>query len=280
MERFSKAYEVLGLTPEADLDQVKKAYRRLALRYHPDLNSDPQAHERFLLVKKAYDVILTADKKWSEFDFKKASSKPAKANRDPARKNMSREEAIKTAREKARKYEAMRMQREAREFSKFKRSVLYPWTMGMSYLSLVFFFLILIDAFVVNRTHEGFVVEKSPIVFHAMGMEATTGYELVLKGGEKVVLGTEPANRISVNSYVSLAETFIFRDVPKIWVVDEDFRSFEVDGFNKPPYLFFLLFIAVPILVLIVDKPSAVFYSAGAFARYFSVIFILYFVIF
>lgn len=271
---------MLGLEPDANMEQVKKAYRRLALRNHPDLNSDPKAHERFLLVKKAYDVILTADKKWSDAAVQEHAVKKAKAHRDPARRQMSREEAIKSAREKARKYEAMRMQRDAREFARFKRSVLYPWTMAMSYLSLIFFFLILADAFIVNRVHEGFVVEKNPVVYHAMGMEATTGYEVVFKDGERVVLGTDPANRISVNSYISLAETFIFRDVPKIWVVDEDFRTFEVDGFNKPPYLFFLLFIAVPILVLVVDKPSAVFYSAGAFARYFSGIFILYFVIF
>lgn len=280
MERFSKAYELLGLTADADMNQVKKAYRRLALKYHPDLNSDPKAHERFLLVKKAYDVIVTAEVNWTDGELGQSKQSKERRSKAPTKPSVSREEHIRKARARARKYDAMRMKQEAQEFARFKRSVLYPWTMGMSYLSLVFFFLIVADAFIVNRMFEGFVVEKNPVVFHALGTETTTGYQLVFKNGESVIVGTEPANRISVRSYVSLAETFIFRDIPKIWVVDDDFRSFEVDGFNKPPYLFFLIFIAVPIMVLIVDKPSAVFYSAGAFARYFSGLFILYFVIF
>ena len=65
MHRFAKAYEILELTPEATIEQVKKAYRRLALRYHPDLNKAKDAHERFLHIQKAYEIILTADKKWS-----------------------------------------------------------------------------------------------------------------------------------------------------------------------------------------------------------------------
>lgn len=282
MERFAKAYEVLGLNPSADLSEVKKAYRKLALKYHPDLNSDPAAHDKFILVKKAYDVILTADQNWSQaLTEDQADATPQNSREKEAqRRKVSREDAIRMAREKARKFEAIRMERDARQFAAFKKSVYYPWTMFMSYLSLVFFILILGDAFMVNTMHAGYIVDKTPITFSIFGNEITAGYTLHFKSGETVIVGANPANRIGVNSYVNVSETLIFHDVPVIWVVGKDFRSFEIAGFNKPPYLFFLLFLAVPILNLLVDKPSAVFYSAGAYARYFSGIFIIYFVVF
>ncbi|XP_058452802.1 dnaJ homolog subfamily C member 21 [Malaya genurostris] len=52
-------YEVLGVTRTADDDEIKKAYRKLALRWHPDKNLDnsEEANQQFLLVQAAYDVL-------------------------------------------------------------------------------------------------------------------------------------------------------------------------------------------------------------------------------
>ncbi|MBT5976377.1 MAG: DnaJ domain-containing protein, partial [Flavobacteriales bacterium] len=38
MQRFEKAYEILGLESKASIDEVKKAFRKKALKYHPDIN--------------------------------------------------------------------------------------------------------------------------------------------------------------------------------------------------------------------------------------------------
>ena len=55
-----RCYHVLGLAPGTDRADVKKAYRRLVLRYHPDLNPDPDAHEQFLRVHEAYHALMSA----------------------------------------------------------------------------------------------------------------------------------------------------------------------------------------------------------------------------
>ncbi len=277
MERFRKAYELLELSPDASLEQVKKAYRKLALRYHPDLNSHPQAQEKFILIKKAYDIILTADRTFNQEPAVKSS---IRKSRDRDKVKISREEAISQAREKFRRYEEIKLQHDAKQFAKFKRTIYYPWTMGMSYFSLVFIILMLVDAFTVNIVRTGYVVSKTPVTIEAFGVEVITGYSINFKDGEHVILGARPANNISVASYVSLAETMIFRDVPEIHIVNKNFKEFTISGFNKPPYLFFLLFILVPVFILFVDRPSAVFYSAGAFARYGVIIFIASFLIF
>ncbi|MEO1049880.1 MAG: J domain-containing protein [Bacteroidota bacterium] len=51
-------FETLGLAPGATQGQVKKAYRKLAMRYHPDRNSDPGAEDVFIELTEAYEVLM------------------------------------------------------------------------------------------------------------------------------------------------------------------------------------------------------------------------------
>lgn len=54
---FRDYYKVLGVEPTADADQIRKAYRRLARKYHPDVSKEPDAEERFKAVNEANEVL-------------------------------------------------------------------------------------------------------------------------------------------------------------------------------------------------------------------------------
>ena len=61
-------YEVLGVDKSASADDIKKAYRKLAMKYHPDRNpGDKSAEEKFKEVGEAYEVLSDADKR-SRYD--------------------------------------------------------------------------------------------------------------------------------------------------------------------------------------------------------------------
>lgn len=63
-------YEILGVHPNATAGQIKAAYRRLAVRYHPDKNPDPQAEEIFKEINEAYDVLSDVNAR-TQYDWQR-----------------------------------------------------------------------------------------------------------------------------------------------------------------------------------------------------------------
>jgi tetratricopeptide (TPR) repeat protein len=56
---LDKCYQLLGISYQASIDELKTAYRALARKWHPDLNPDDnQAHQRFVTLSQAYQVLL------------------------------------------------------------------------------------------------------------------------------------------------------------------------------------------------------------------------------
>src|SRR3954462_8497324 len=57
-------YEILGVSKSASADEVKKAYRKVAMQYHPDRNpGDKTAEEKFKEAAEAYEVLSDQDKR-------------------------------------------------------------------------------------------------------------------------------------------------------------------------------------------------------------------------
>ncbi|XP_028829341.1 dnaJ homolog subfamily B member 5 [Denticeps clupeoides] len=69
-------YAVLGVTSESNEEEIRRAYRRLALRYHPDKNHEEDAEEKFKEIAEAYDVLTDPEKRslHDQQDVKKAST--------------------------------------------------------------------------------------------------------------------------------------------------------------------------------------------------------------
>src|SRR5919199_1938806 len=65
-------YAVLGVSPTAAQDEIKKQYRRLAKQYHPDANKDdPKAAERFKEISEAYQVLGDEEKRKQYDDMRR-----------------------------------------------------------------------------------------------------------------------------------------------------------------------------------------------------------------
>jgi molecular chaperone DnaJ len=67
-------YEVLGVGRDATEEEIKKAYRRLARQYHPDVNKEPDAEAKFKEVKEAYEVLSDGQKRAAYDQFGHAAT--------------------------------------------------------------------------------------------------------------------------------------------------------------------------------------------------------------
>ena len=56
-------YQTLGVDKNASADDIRRAYRKLAKQYHPDVNKEPGAEEKFKEINEAYDVLGDEQKK-------------------------------------------------------------------------------------------------------------------------------------------------------------------------------------------------------------------------
>lgn len=65
MARSKDYYELLGVSRTATPEEIRKAYRKLARQYHPDVNKAPDAAERFSEIQEAYDVLSDEEKRQS-----------------------------------------------------------------------------------------------------------------------------------------------------------------------------------------------------------------------
>jgi curved DNA-binding protein len=64
---FKDYYDILGVTPDSDTKAIKTAYRKLARKYHPDMNSDEGAEDKFKEAAEAYEVLKDTERR-AEYD--------------------------------------------------------------------------------------------------------------------------------------------------------------------------------------------------------------------
>jgi len=65
--KYKDYYKILGVERSAPEDAIKKAYRKLARKYHPDVSKEKDAEEKFKEVQEAYEVLGDAEKR-SKYD--------------------------------------------------------------------------------------------------------------------------------------------------------------------------------------------------------------------
>ena len=56
-------YDRLGLSKDASQDEIKRAYRKLSKKYHPDINKEPGAEEKYKEILEAYETLSDAQKR-------------------------------------------------------------------------------------------------------------------------------------------------------------------------------------------------------------------------
>ncbi len=153
----SDYYQILGLSPDASVKEIKIAYRKKARLYHPDINHSPDAMDSFIYVTEAYEFLLSYHKRISSDSV-----------------------AFDQAVEDWRKYRQHRAQSRARSYAgkpytKFKNSRIYRSTRILDRTAIVFSFII--SLLVLSYTVYGYIYRlKNPV----QGLEKPSVFSFLL----------------------------------------------------------------------------------------------------
>ena len=125
-------YQILGVPEDADILTIKKAYRELAKKYHPDHNADSFSSENFIRITEAYEYLTEKNKN------------PTLSNSNIW--NYSNEEEVKA---KAREYARIRYEQFVRRSTAYDRLSIHKifWGKEITWLLLLLSFILLIDHF-------------------------------------------------------------------------------------------------------------------------------------
>src|SRR5258708_24986496 len=80
--KYKDYYAALGVKREATADEIKKAYRKLAQKYHPDVTKDPAGEEKFKEVAEAYQTLKDPEKR-AAYDQLGSSFQPGQEFKPP-----------------------------------------------------------------------------------------------------------------------------------------------------------------------------------------------------
>ena len=271
---MNKYYKILGLPNQSDKKLVKRAYRRLAMKYHPDKNDDRKANEKFILINEAYAKIMDESahqNSWNTYQNKKAKAK---------------EEELKKRMQWAKKYAQYKKDQEERiaeiTYHKIQHSALgwiYPL---ISWVCIGFAFLLFLDFMVMNtkdldvdfdRSYVDMATEKDVLLFKDRESEEYIG---------EFAVHIDDVKRLEFSKKVKYKcqLTPIFNELVTLtfYHQDENIKIFNHYSVYRAAYII-LFFLLTPVITLISKGPNFLHVFCVYFVSGFASLTLLSFVI-
>lgn len=277
----SKRYfDILGIPPTKNENLVKRAYRKKAMKYHPDRNPSAAAKDKFIQVTEAYEQILIAlqQAKKPRNSTDRSTHKQSTHRRERYRPNEDRfhqkgpnqktaseirEERIKEAQmryENMKRKEELENERYYQKITNGKKWKRFKITM---YACLFFALLFTIDQFILpTKTIEARISEKNVKLQYA-GTGDEISSPVIFNNGQKAWISLNTI-ALEENNYLFLERTFFFKEIKsvKVWRYNDWYKY-------TPNYSIISTFPLIPLILLL---PLLGYYIKGR-TFYFSLLF-------
>ncbi len=254
---LSKYYKILGLPDDSDLVLVRKQYRKLVMRYHPDKNPSPTAKAKFIAITEAYEILV--GKKAAPKSGARRAGNPSTTPNNPTanadRKAKSHAERVREARE--RQEEQARREREENELYFRQLTSGYRWRIMKisAVVAMICAIAMTVDRFLPHHFESIELQGYAP-------RQATGGNREIL---DYVVTTTNESYWISNGDYdlyartpVALIESsWIFHEPIRIVSEGKLYNSFYDIHFSFfSNYIFFFLLFLFPTVTLYYKRPT------------------------
>ena len=255
----NRFYDILGLPFGASEQLIKKRYKELAKKYHPDRNPSPDANKRFIEINEAYIYLLSKDKI------------PAKSFEEQQREKA--EEEQRAYREKAWNYAREKKIREEEELQAFYHSLRLGWSWfafkSVTILCGLVLVVMLVDFILPTQAIPEVVTEYSTDIYHSVG-----GHQISLiktKSGKNLWTNEFYNKDFNYNPFFILESSQIFQNpiTAKIYAGNQ---FFEIPIHFTVYWAQFVLcpFLLFPIFIFFYKKDDAFFVIGHYLTRYVS----------
>jgi hypothetical protein len=261
------AYKVFGLDPGASEEEIRKRYRELVKKFHPDVNKDPRAGEKFIEIQAAYEQLLHGYEEPAEIE---TPTEP------------TFQEEYTAYREHARQQFQARKKKEAEELEKLyvrlQTGPIHLLHRCIAFVSVIVLLVLCLDLLLPTQRVSAVITSYSTDVYQSMNGNLVSLAKT--NQGESFFLNAFSNRFFDINPFIEIKKTAILHQSVSVLSYSNEFLQ-EIPIHFSFYWAQFLLFpfLLVPIAFLIYRKKDAFFIMGSYFTRYASGLLLLYFLI-
>jgi curved DNA-binding protein CbpA len=261
------AYKLFGLSLGASEEEIRKRYRELVKKFHPDVNKDAHAEKKFIEIQAAYEVLMQEPE--AQMDIEHPSEPTFEAE-------------YSAYREHARQQFQARKKKEAEDLEKLyvrlQSGPIHLLHRCIALVSLIVLLALCLDLILPNQRVSAVITSYSTDVYHSMNGNLVSLAKT--NQGESFFLNAFSNRFFDINPFIEINKTTIFHQSVSVLSRSNEFLQ-EIPihfSFYWAQFLLFPIFL-VPLAFLLYRKKDAFFIMGSYFTRYASGILLLYFLI-
>lgn len=267
-EHYSK---ILGVHLNATPQEIKKAYRRKALLYHPDKNPSDAAMEKFIAVQEAYEYLIHPPAVQATQYTYKDFNHPERAKTDD-----DKQQRFKEARERYEQQKAREKQENEAYFSKISQGKLWNYFRIVMAFSTLLALLLVVDQFLPSRWVKD-TVSRGDAGIYYKGFNEGNVSPLYTNSGKSMWLEREHFLEIIEGKDIYLEESFLLRELKQVYFfnIKGEWTVTHTDYSVQSIYWAIVLLLLIPLITYLAKSRTLIYSFLFQFSVYFYTAFIL-----
>ncbi len=260
-----KAYKIFGLNPGASEEEIRKRYRKLVKKFHPDVNKATDAEKTFIEIQEAYEYLLAP--KTEEIEYTEEATQPFHSR-------YAEYQAY------ARQQFQARKKKEAEDLEKLyvrlQTGHVFLLHRIIAYTGLIMLIVLCLDLLLPKHQVPGVITSYSTDVYQSMNGNLVS--MAVTKNGDCFFLNSFSNRFFDVNPFINIEKTAILHQSTAVLSKSDEFsQKIPIHlSFYWAQFVLFPFFL-IPFIFLIYKKKDAFFIMGSYFSRFASGILLLYF---